>query len=780
MYRTIPPPTRRKASHADGSVRLVVAACALILFALAARGQDTTPTPSKAPTPSAHQAPPAAHPNGITVADRLFRIPNGFLGLRANGGDCFLTTYNDTLATLQAFLYAGLTPYDFATVGGNSQSGVVLGSYAGLPCLLRVNLASGAHATFIWKGTQGTLRHIAGAADFDGNGAAEIAAYGEGGFALVGVDGHERFVLRENVVAAIAARGDSVHIYAAWRDGDGIRLAALDASTGRVLAARDLPDAGTPIMRMVETSAGERLLVLGGGMAPRAYLFEPNLDAAYERFALPAAPLGVAQYQDDDGIVAAAILGAYPAPMMMQLGATPEQQRDQRLEYPLTGLPVSANIVGRYLALAARDTVVLYNRSFAMVGTIPSVGSPDATIVAIDSSRLLISSPTMSRVIAIPGTPEPWVVRHWPTVALAVFLGIAIVGVVMLVRRERFIRAVHNNLVRAPGSSGVVITSASQRVRHVNASARRLLGIEPLTPLGRHLLEYLTADEHAPVREALRRLFAEGIEFDQRVDVVSDGQQRALIFRGRPMTRRYGSLAGYLLLMEDVTLTLERERLVNWASVAHHIAHEMKTPLGTVRMTAEMLHDKVAARGDDPDSQRAAQRIVRQSIRLREIVDDLLTVARTESLDRVPDDLGRVVSALIHDHADSLPSNVEVRLELNGAAFPLELDSAQLTVALRNMLDNAVQAIGSRQEGLVRVSLTENTNALVLIVEDNGIGMSTGTLAKLFQPFYTERQGGSGIGTVIIKRVIEGHGGTIAIESERGKGTRFIITFHRA
>jgi signal transduction histidine kinase len=206
----------------------------------------------------------------------------------------------------------------------------------------------------------------------------------------------------------------------------------------------------------------------------------------------------------------------------------------------------------------------------------------------------------------------------------------------------------------------------------------------------------------------------------------------------------------------------------------------MKTPLGTVRMTAEMLHDKVAARGDDPDSQRAAQRIVRQSIRLREIVDDLLTVARTESLDRVPDDLGRVVSALIHDHADSLPSNVEVRLELNGAAFPLELDSAQLTVALRNMLDNAVQAIGSRQEGLVRVSLTENTNALVLIVEDNGIGMSTGTLAKLFQPFYTERQGGSGIGTVIIKRVIEGHGGTIAIESERGKGTRFIITFHRA
>jgi signal transduction histidine kinase len=75
--------------------------------------------------------------------------------------------------------------------------------------------------------------------------------------------------------------------------------------------------------------------------------------------------------------------------------------------------------------------------------------------------------------------------------------------------------------------------------------------------------------------------------------------------------------------------------------------------------------------------------------------------------------------------------------------------------------------------------MREAGERITIIVEDNGIGMGPATLAKLFQPFYTEREGGSGIGTIIIKRVVEGHGGSIGVESTEGVGTTFTVTLPR-
>jgi nitrogen fixation/metabolism regulation signal transduction histidine kinase len=237
---------------------------------------------------------------------------------------------------------------------------------------------------------------------------------------------------------------------------------------------------------------------------------------------------------------------------------------------------------------------------------------------------------------------------------------------------------------------------------------------------------------------------------------------------------------GYLLLAEDVTQTLERERLINWASVAHHIAHEMKTPLSTVRMTAEMLHDRLNTNGHEAEHMRATGRIIRQSARLREIVDDLLTIARTEAMQKTSTDMSLLLSSLTHDFSDTLSGNIEVRYEVSGENFRCMADVAQLTVAVRNLLDNAAQAIGSREGGRIRLMLRDEGSTLCVLVEDNGVGMSKETLANIFKPFYTERQGGSGIGTIIIKRVIEGHGGSLRVESERGKGTQFVVNLPRS
>jgi signal transduction histidine kinase len=122
---------------------------------------------------------------------------------------------------------------------------------------------------------------------------------------------------------------------------------------------------------------------------------------------------------------------------------------------------------------------------------------------------------------------------------------------------------------------------------------------------------------------------------------------------------------------------------------------------------------------------------------------------------------------------------VELKLTIEGDDFHCHIDVAQVTVALRNLLDNARHAIGGHAGGRIDLAMRSDDSMITITVADNGVGMGPETLAKLFQPFYTEREGGSGIGTIIIKRVIEGHGGTIDVSSKVGVGTVFTVTLPR-
>lgn len=245
------------------------------------------------------------------------------------------------------------------------------------------------------------------------------------------------------------------------------------------------------------------------------------------------------------------------------------------------------------------------------------------------------------------------------------------------------------------------------------------------------------------------------------------------------MTSEGGSITGYLLLIDDVTGALERERLLNWASVAHHIAHEMKTPLGTMTLTAELLHDRLGREGLSAEFTRSTARILRQTGRLRGIIDDLMTIARTESIERAPADLGLVLEGIIQETEEHLPPTVSIRMERACEDARCMVDVHQITAAMRNVITNAWQAIGERADGRIDIVLEEQGDNLIVSVKDNGIGMTQRTLERLFHPFYTERAGGSGIGTIIVKRVIEGHGGTVAVESRPGEGSRFVLTFPR-
>lgn len=718
------------------------------------------------PLPAIGQHTPAAVLSPANSAERLWKIPSGYLGIAQTFGRTQLTSYNDSLRPLET-TYSLLAIHDLHLPPSSAADTVLLlAEESGRTMLASLKVKGKLEIRLLQRTSIPRCTRFLPGGEF---------AVGDS--ALVSVAQGRMEPLRQGEVLdaiEISRAGDTSRLVVAQRDGDELLLSAIVPGDTAAPISTRLPFAGGSV-RLVRAGAGEVVLIQSG-TSSRAILLDAGLLVVNGTITLPTIPAGVAQIDVGGVAIPAAIIGTYPRPLAFPLSpaATPSE-----IEWPLFQPFRSVAQAGGIIALVGTDSAALYDSTMRLVAVGPSGGANAASLAILPSGQLLLSSAEGSRLLAVDLTLPGWFARHWQWIIPAAISLAVLAGLVLVVRRYLFARNLYRNLVRIPNSGGVIVLSRSQRVSHLNDSARGMLEVDRYIPLGRHVSEYVRGAEWSGLMPLLRRLFQEGEPFELKMDLRREGDIRAVSLRGRPLYGRFGAPAGYLLLMEDVTRTLEQERLVNWASVAHHIAHEMKTPLGSVTLTAESLHQKLASNGHDYEMMRSTQRIVRQSRRLREIVDDLLTVARTESLNRNWADLALLITSLLQDLADTVPQNVRIECTTTGENFRAMIDVPQLTVAVRNVIDNAWQAIGSRADGLIQVRVREAADSLAIEISDNGIGMSQGTMEQLFQPFYTERPGGSGIGTVILKRVVEGHGGSVQVESRQGHGSRFILQLPR-
>ncbi len=370
--------------------------------------------------------------------------------------------------------------------------------------------------------------------------------------------------------------------------------------------------------------------------------------------------------------------------------------------------------------------------------------------------------------------PNPWWwwYRYRIIFAIVVFWLAIGVGAYAMIKKYRFYRTYYNQLVRSSATTGVIALNRQQRTLYMNNAARDLLHIAPYLPLNRHITEYLPQSVYSDLGDAIRDclLMRRGSE---RIFTMQDGaQSKTFLNRVRPTISRGGALQGCIVQVEDITHTMERERLLNWASVAHHIAHEMKTPIGTVMLNAQHLQK---SEEELPlNLRKYLLRITTQSERLSAILQTFLRIARFNAMNLIPMPIAPLVQRLAADYTEMLPASITIRTAIYEPDSRVALDAEQLMTALRNILDNAVNAI-KPDEGAITLSVSSRTSAagrfIVIAIRDSGKGMSESCRARVFEPFYTETPGGSGIGMMIVKRIIEEHHGSVEIDSEPGKGT---------
>lgn len=223
-----------------------------------------------------------------------------------------------------------------------------------------------------------------------------------------------------------------------------------------------------------------------------------------------------------------------------------------------------------------------------------------------------------------------------------------------------------------------------------------------------------------------------------------------------------------------------RQQYSEIAQLAGGLAHEVKNPLSTIRLNMDLLAEDMEDLPESPQQKRALKKIAvvrRETVRLEDLLNEFLHFTRAHHLELTPADINKEIRSILHffkPQADE--SGVELIDFLTPDLPTVRLDKRSFRQAILNLLLNSLQAMkGQGGQIMIRSRALGESVALDLI--DTGCGMEPETLEKIFDPFFSTKQGGSGLGLPTVRKIIAGHGGHIAIQSEVGRGTQFTLTF---
>ncbi|MDD2914496.1 MAG: ATP-binding protein [Gallionella sp.] len=320
-------------------------------------------------------------------------------------------------------------------------------------------------------------------------------------------------------------------------------------------------------------------------------------------------------------------------------------------------------------------------------------------------------------------------------------------------------------------SSGVLALDDKLRLRSVNTSAAQILAA-PLQEMQRMSLEQI-AEKHSLLRSfcnTVTEAFAktDSGEWQRQIERLSKNGNQILLMRGTRLPQ--GGEAGYVVVFDDISHLLRAERQAAWGEVARRLAHEIKNPLTPIQLSAERLQHKLGSKLDEADAQllqRATQTIVSQVGAMKNMVSDFADYARGPALKLTHLDMHNLIREVLGLYEANAIPNV---LKLGAARSEVNGDATRLRQVIHNLLQNAQDALQGVEQPKITLTTTVHQGEIRLSVEDNGAGFPESVLPRAFEPYMTTKTKGTGLGLAIVKKIIEEHGGHIAIENNLNGG----------
>lgn len=337
-------------------------------------------------------------------------------------------------------------------------------------------------------------------------------------------------------------------------------------------------------------------------------------------------------------------------------------------------------------------------------------------------------------------------------------------------KRRRYMEIVLTSV-----SAGVVTLDAGGFITTINTSAERMLGVQGDAVRGRHYRRLLSGDYLQLAEEVLAQTrAARDHAVDTPLRVAVDGRPRSLMARTTTLQDDLGQHLGVVAVLDDLTDQERAQRMAAWREVARRIAHEVKNPLTPISLSAQRLQRKYADRVDEPVFAECTRMIIDQVEQIRNLVNEFSSFARFPAANPEPCDLPPVVDEAIALYREGHP-DVRFTVETDGEMPTLHLDRRQIKQALINLVDNAVTAM--QQQGEIRFHLRHDRSRkqVRLTVSDTGPGIPDADKTRLFEPYFSTKKSGMGLGLSIVNSILADHGGAVRVRDHHPRGTVFIL-----
>lgn len=326
-------------------------------------------------------------------------------------------------------------------------------------------------------------------------------------------------------------------------------------------------------------------------------------------------------------------------------------------------------------------------------------------------------------------------------------------------------------------STGVISVDAQGKVTTINRHAGQLLKIDPSHYIGRPVRDLLTSEYFRTFAEILKTMLTHKVEsLTKEFKVSIQGEPLQLQMTLSILKDQNGQEIGKVMVFDDMTVLMNAQRAQAWTEVARRIAHEIKNPLTPIKLSAERLQRKFGHQIQDPAFAECTQMIVQQTDGLKTLVNEFSQFARLPQGKPIQASLNSVVGeALVLFKASH--SKIQFQLDIDTQLPDFKFDPDQIRRVVVNLVDNAIAAVEKSENPRVHVQIQYDSSLKIvrLTVDDNGSGIPAADRSRVFEPYFSTKEGGTGLGLPIVKRIVEDHSGFIRALAGESNGTRMLI-----
>ncbi len=342
-----------------------------------------------------------------------------------------------------------------------------------------------------------------------------------------------------------------------------------------------------------------------------------------------------------------------------------------------------------------------------------------------------------------------------------------------LEQRKKYMEIVLKNV-----AAGVISIDDKGLITTINTSAEQILEVKAVDVLEKNFSEVLDKEYVEQIEELLNELKSSPKDsIEKQVTVNLKGKSFSLLIHLTTLRDEERRSLGVVAVFDDLTQMVKAQRMAAWREVARRIAHEIKNPLTPIQLSAQRLRKRYMDKlpEDEAIFDECTKTIVKQVEELKGMVNEFSNFARMPASQPTPNHLNEIIRETLVLFQEA---HKEIRFVFHPEVLPvLNIDRDQMKRVIINLIENSLAAIDAAGEIKIQTNYDPKLQIIRLEVSDDGCGIPDEDKGRLFEPYFSTRKTGTGLGLTIVNAIIADHNGYIRVRDNTPKGTTFLIEF---